>query len=211
MASQYELYLTVHNEFTNPVLLSTLVRDLGEKHPTCITIKVPNECVLMLDAHSSFPTVTHLFIEGPMPPPVHHADHSINNIHAVVTGPILAIIQNYPRLRVLDFRALNYDVDWSGLESAQHLERLKLWSYENIERPMMLPPNCSLDLFGLITWYRRDPHRTIEYILHALCKCRKPVEWSIGYHDPAHVSLLQSIESQHTLINGTTQEHLHTP
>jgi hypothetical protein len=32
----------------------------------------------------------------------HHVDHSITNIHAVVTGPILAIIQNYPRMRVLD-------------------------------------------------------------------------------------------------------------
>jgi hypothetical protein len=104
-----------------PVLMSTLLNKESEnKELRCITVKVPNGCVLMLDAHP-ISTLTHLFIEGPMPPPVIHADYLDQGQHvinAVVAGPILPILQSCPCLRVLDFQGLSYGVDWSGLESA---------------------------------------------------------------------------------------------
>lgn len=211
-ACRSELVLVVPMGHADHVLFSTLFsKNYDEKELRCITVKVPNGCVLMLDALTSKPNpaVTHLFIEGPMPPSVIHVDHLLDQgrqhvKHAKVAGPILPILQSYPNLRVLDFQGLSYDVDWSSLDVASQLINLKLWSYENINRPLLLPPDCALDLYGLVSWYQSDSHLTCRYLQHALSKCCKPLVWSIGYHDPVHKSLLQSIILQQMLNNGTT-------
>lgn len=97
-------------------------------------------------------------------------------------------------------------MDWSGLESASMLMNLKLWLYENIDRPLLLPQYCALDLFGLVSWYQHDYTITYEYLQRAISKCCKPFAWSIGYHDPVHISRFQSIISQHMFNHGTVQE-----
>ena len=193
-----EMVVVVPTGHDGPVLFSTLFNEeCAQRGTRCITVRVPDGCTLMLDAYP-IPTVTHLFIEGPTPPPVIHADHfqggRTRTMPAMpaVSGPILPILQSYPRLRVLELQGLSYDVDWSGLEASK-LTNLKLWSYENVDRPLLLPPCCALDLYGLVSWYRRNPDVTREYLLRAVSGCHKPLNWSIGYYDPAHVSILWSL------------------
>jgi hypothetical protein len=177
------------------VPISTLLK--YDEAIKCITVKVPGGCTLLLDALAiPIPTVTHLFIEGPMPPPVIHADHlDQDEITATVVGPILTILLGLPHLVTLDCQALRYDIDWAGLERASQIQHLKLWSYENVHRPLLLPPSCTLDLYGLVSWYRHDADRTLRYLMHALSKCDKPPTWSIGYYDPLHVRMFGSIVS----------------
>ena len=196
-----EVVVVVPKGHDGPVLFSTLFNEERAPRGTrCITVRVPDGCTLMLNAYP-IPTVTHLFIEGSTLPPVIHADHFQGDrtrtmpMHPMpptpaVSGPILPILQSYPRLRVLELQGLSYDVDWSGLE-ASRLTNLKLWSYENVDRPLLLPPCCALDLYGLVSWYRRNPDVTREFLLQAVSGCHEPLNWSVGYYDPAHVSLLK--------------------
>jgi hypothetical protein len=195
MPSPDELSVVVPHG-TSHVPISTLFNT--DCHHKCITVKVPSGCTLLLDAlPDNITTTTHLFIEGPMPPPVFHADrHHV--ITATVVGPILPILLSLPNLVTLDFQAMSYDIDWAGLERASQIQHLKLWSYENVHRPLLLPPSCTLDLHGLVSWYRHDADRTLRYLIHAISKCDKPPIWSIGYYDPLHVRMFGSIMSQGT-------------
>ncbi len=194
---------------TTHASMSTLLDNDERYHDAigCITVKVPSGCTLMLDA-LPIPnqTVTHLYIEGPMPPPIivaDYADYGDQDRHvisATVVGPILPILISFPHLVTLDFQALSYDVDWAGLERASRIKHLRLWSYENVHRPLLLPPDCALDLHGFVTKYRKDADSTLGYLLHALSKCGKPLIWRIGYYDPLHVRLLESIESRRQCV-----------
>lgn len=161
---------------------------------TCVTVKVSRDSVLMLDALSTpMPSLEHLYVEGPLPPPIVHADHleRYPGIAAAVEGAILPVLRICPRLRVLDFQGVRYDVDWTGLERAPRLQRLKLWAFEDLSHPIVFPPNCAVDLLGLVTWYRRDPARTADHLRRALGEegDRRRLTWTLGFYDPGFETL----------------------
>lgn len=128
----------------------------------------------------------------------------------MITGPIHAVLSRCPKLKFLELRDFEYNVDWSGLPEAAKLRSLELWNYEDIDNTVRFPPLCKVDFHGLVTHYTRDPKAVTNFMRTATEGC-KNWNWRIGCYDMHHQSILQSIKDKQPLTQGSDKEELDHP
>ena len=110
-----------------------------------------------------------------------------------VTGSIRALLETYPKLQFLEMRCCEYAVDWDGLDSADSIQSITLWDFEDLTSQIRFPKNCIVDLQGLVTHYTRNPEAVFTFMGCAIEKCTKWV-WNIGYYDKVHQSMLSALK-----------------
>jgi len=163
-----------------------------------LTLRVPDGGTLMLDSGEACMHVQKLWVEGPVPVVVHTAYNARNykGVSAGLRGQAIVLASVFPNLEGLYVKYVNYEVDWHGWATAAFgLREQVIWTYENIVRALEFPADCKAELNGLISHYQTDPIGTLQFIREALQFGGKTRQftWHIGYYDPAHVSLLDSV------------------
>lgn len=171
-----------------------------------LTIRIPKDGTLVLDTMSPqgwCRCVCMLWVDGPTPRIIHN-DHnagSYTGVTAQLRGRAGVLMEVFSQLQGLYIQYVLYDVDWGGWAvAAAGLREQKLWTYENLGRPLEFPRRCNVELNGLISHYMSNRNEVRRFLRNALNGQDEDVKfnWHIGYYDPDHISLLESLKEAST-------------